>query len=73
MSKVGCRKKRAALIRRGNKVHRRRMLSARVREVHFVHSVLYPVQSTTLNAMIPSGQRATLISINSMVFPSEGY
>ena len=38
MSKVGYHKKHAALIRRGNKVHMRRMLSVRVREVHFVLS-----------------------------------
>jgi len=34
----------------------------------FFNSVLYPVQSSILNAMIPSEQRATLISLNSMVF-----
>ena len=34
----------------------------------FLNSVLYPAQSSTLNAMIPSEQRATLISLNSMTF-----
>lgn len=34
----------------------------------FCNSVLYPVQSTILNKMIPSEQRATLISVNSMFF-----
>ncbi len=30
--------------------------------------MLYPVQSEQLNRLIPSGQRATLISVNSMFF-----
>lgn len=34
----------------------------------FFNSVLYPVQSDVLNSLIPSGQRATLISVNSMFF-----
>lgn len=34
----------------------------------FCNSVLYPVQSSVLNKMIPSEQRATLISVNSMFF-----
>lgn len=34
----------------------------------FFNSVLYPVQSELLNSRIPSGQRATLISVNSMFF-----
>lgn len=34
----------------------------------FFNSVLYPIQSDSLNALIPSAQRATLISINSMFF-----
>ncbi len=34
----------------------------------FFNSVLYPVQSERLNSLIPSGQRATLISVNSMFF-----
>ena len=34
----------------------------------FCNSVLYPVQSGILNKMIPSEQRATLISVNSMFF-----
>lgn len=34
----------------------------------FLNSMLYPVQSDLLNGLIPSEQRATLISINSMFF-----
>ena len=34
----------------------------------FFNSVLYPVQSELLNRLIPSKQRATLISVNSMFF-----
>ncbi|MDE7201830.1 MAG: MFS transporter [Lachnospiraceae bacterium] len=34
----------------------------------FSNSVLYPVQSELLNSLIPSAQRATLISVNSMFF-----
>ena len=30
--------------------------------------MLYPVQSDLLNSLIPSNQRATLISVNSMFF-----
>ncbi len=36
--------------------------------MNFVHAVLYPIQSASLNALIPSEQRATLISIDSMFF-----
>ena len=35
---------------------------------NFCNSLLYPVQSITLNRLIPSRQRATLISVNSMAF-----
>lgn len=34
----------------------------------FFNSVLYPIQSDALNQLIPSGQRATLISVDSMFF-----
>ncbi|MGN0141708.1 MAG: MFS transporter [Roseburia sp.] len=34
----------------------------------FANAVLYPVQSDSLNALIPSEQRATLISVDSMCF-----
>lgn len=34
----------------------------------FFNAVLYPVESELLNRLIPSGQRATLISVNSMFF-----
>lgn len=34
----------------------------------FFNSVLYPIQSTTLNRLIPSEKRATLLSVNSMFF-----
>lgn len=34
----------------------------------YFNSVLYPVQSDSLNQLIPSGQRATLISVNSLFF-----
>lgn len=34
----------------------------------FCNSVLYPVQSDSLNRLIPSDQRATLISVNSLFF-----
>lgn len=34
----------------------------------FCNAMLYPVQSDQLNRLIPSGQRATLISVNSMFF-----
>lgn len=32
----------------------------------FLSSVLYPIQSNTMNTLIPSDKRATLISVNSM-------
>lgn len=32
------------------------------------NALLYPVQSISLNSLIPSGQRATLISVNSLLF-----
>ena len=34
----------------------------------FCNSLLYPIQSALLNKLIPSEQRATLISVNSMFF-----
>ena len=34
----------------------------------FCNSLLYPIQSGILNSLIPSEQRATLISVNSMFF-----
>lgn len=34
----------------------------------FCNSLLYPIQSNALNQRIPSAQRATLISVNSMFF-----
>lgn len=34
----------------------------------FCNSLLYPIQLVCLNRLIPSGQRATLISVNSMFF-----
>lgn len=34
----------------------------------FSNSVLYPIQSDSLNSLIPSEQRATLISVDSMFF-----
>lgn len=34
----------------------------------FCNSLLYPIQSSMLNALIPSEQRATLISVDSMFF-----
>ncbi|MGN0425770.1 MAG: MFS transporter [Acetatifactor sp.] len=34
----------------------------------FCNSLLYPIQSAILNGLIPSEQRATLISVNSMFF-----
>lgn len=36
--------------------------------MNFSNSVLYPIQSTSLNELIPSEQRATIISISSMIF-----
>lgn len=34
----------------------------------FANSLLYPLQSASLNRLIPSGQRATILSVSSMVF-----
>ena len=34
----------------------------------FCVSLLYPVQSDGLNMLIPSGQRATLVSVDSLFF-----
>lgn len=34
----------------------------------FANAVLYPIQSTTLNERIPSKQRATILSVSSMVY-----
>lgn len=34
----------------------------------FANSILYPIQSSALNKLIPSAQRATIISIDSMIF-----
>lgn len=34
----------------------------------FFNSALYPIQSATLNGLIPSEKRATLLSVNSMFF-----
>lgn len=34
----------------------------------FANSLLYPLQSVTLNRLIPSEQRATIISVSSMMF-----
>jgi MFS family permease len=34
----------------------------------FANALLYPLQSDSLNRLIPSEQRATIISVNSMVF-----
>jgi len=34
----------------------------------FVNTLLYPMQSASLNALIPSEQRATIISVSSMTF-----
>lgn len=34
----------------------------------FFNSLLYPIQSISLNRLIPTQQRATLISVNSMLF-----
>lgn len=36
--------------------------------MNFSNSILYPIQSTSLNELIPSNQRATIISISSMIF-----
>lgn len=34
----------------------------------YANALLYPIQSTSLNRLIPSEQRATMISVDSMVF-----
>lgn len=34
----------------------------------FMNALLYPIQSDSLNKLIPSEQRATIISVNSMLF-----
>lgn len=34
----------------------------------FANSMLYPMQSASLNALIPSEQRATIISVSSMIY-----
>lgn len=36
--------------------------------MNFSNSILYPIQSVSLNELIPSNQRATIISISSMIF-----
>lgn len=36
--------------------------------MNFANSLLYPIQSVSLNELIPSNQRATIISISSMIF-----
>lgn len=36
--------------------------------MNYVNAILYPIQSTSLNKLIPSEQRATIISIDSMIF-----
>ena len=36
--------------------------------MNYANSVLYPIQSSSLNKLIPSEQRATIISIDSMMF-----
>ena len=36
--------------------------------MNYANSVLYPIQSASLNKLIPSEQRATIISIDSMIF-----
>lgn len=36
--------------------------------MNYANSILYPIQSTSLNKLIPSAQRATIISIDSMIF-----
>jgi MFS family permease len=36
--------------------------------VNYANSVLYPIQSSSINELIPSKQRATIISVNSMIF-----
>lgn len=36
--------------------------------INYANSVLYPIQSAAINELIPSKQRATIISVNSMLF-----
>lgn len=36
--------------------------------MNFANSLLYPIQSVSLNELIPSHQRATIISISSMIY-----
>ncbi len=36
--------------------------------INYANSVLYPIQSSAINELIPSKQRATIISVNSMIF-----
>ena len=36
--------------------------------MNYVNALLYPIQSASLNELIPSEQRATIISIDSMIF-----
>lgn len=36
--------------------------------MNYVNALLYPIQSEALNELIPSEQRATIISIDSMIF-----
>ena len=36
--------------------------------MNYANSLLYPIQSNSLNKLIPSGQRATILSIDSMLF-----
>jgi MFS family permease len=36
--------------------------------VNYANSIQYPIQSVEVNKLIPSGQRATIISVTSMIF-----
>ena len=36
--------------------------------INYANAVLYPIQSQAVNELIPSKQRATIISVNSMIF-----
>ena len=36
--------------------------------MNYANSLLYPIQSNSINKLIPSGQRATILSIDSMLF-----
>ncbi|MHB8127887.1 MAG: MFS transporter [Mobilitalea sp.] len=36
--------------------------------INYANAVLYPIQSQAINELIPSKQRATIISVNSMIF-----